>query len=75
MKLADFPQIQALTDDEKEELVDEILLSISQKTDDEDLSPEVKEQLDSRWERYLANPESALTVEQFKEKLDARRRA
>jgi putative addiction module component (TIGR02574 family) len=75
MKLADFPQILALSDDEKEELVDEILLSISQKNDDAELSSEVKEQLDSRWARFLANPESALTVEQFKVQLAALRRA
>lgn len=55
MILAEIPQIQSLSIREKLELMD--------------ITLEEKELLESRWADYLAAPESALTIEQFKSRL------
>ncbi|HRQ89341.1 MAG TPA: addiction module protein [Bacteroidia bacterium] len=69
MKLAEFPQIQALSVREKLELVDEIWKSASPEADVLDVSAEERQLLDERWTEFLAAPETALTVEQFKDRL------
>lgn len=69
MKLAEFPQIQALSAREKLDLVDEIWKSASSEADLLAVSAEEKQLLDERWAEFLAAPESALTIEQFKNQL------
>jgi putative addiction module component (TIGR02574 family) len=73
MTLAQFPQLQALSVREKLELVDELWREASQEAETLDATQEEKDLLDARWKDFLATPESALTVEQFKEQLTARR--
>ncbi len=70
MKLAEFPQILSLSVREKLELVDEIWKSASPDADLLDVSEEEKQLLDERWAEFLAAPEAALTVEQFKDQLE-----
>ncbi|WP_348215449.1 addiction module protein [Luteolibacter sp.] len=73
MTLTGFPQVQALSIREKLELVDEIWKSVAPDLEAMEVSEKEKELLDQRWTDYLENPSSALTPEQFKEKLDAMR--
>jgi putative addiction module component (TIGR02574 family) len=67
MRLADFPAIQALSTEEKILLIEELILSVS--TEDDTVREEERETLDNRWNRYLKDPASALTLEQLKAKM------
>ena len=59
-------EVMALPAVEKLDLIDKLWESISPELDQADVSEEEKNLLDERWENYLANPESALTLEQLK---------
>lgn len=72
-KLANFPEVQHLPLREKLELVDELWLSITPELDSLSVSEEEKEVLDERWAAFLKSPESALTLEQFQERMKALR--
>jgi len=74
MKLKQLPQIMALSTAEKLELIDDLWISIEPELQQVEVSEEEKELLDSRWEKFLANPDSALTLEQVKALLAARRK-
>ena len=66
MKLKELPQIMALSTEEKLDLIRDLWESISPEVEQGEVSDEAKKLLDERWEKYLANPESALTLEQLK---------
>jgi putative addiction module component (TIGR02574 family) len=72
MKLRELPQVMALSTAEKLELIDELWESIAPELDQADVSDEEKRLLDERWEKHLANPEAALTLEQLKAAVAAR---
>jgi putative addiction module component (TIGR02574 family) len=72
MKLRELPQVMALSTAEKLELIDELWESITPELDQADVSDEEKGLLDERWEKHLANPEAALTLEQLKAAVAAR---
>jgi len=59
-------EVMALPAVEKLDLIDKLWESISPELDQADVSDEEKNLLDERWENYLKNPESALTLEQLK---------
>lgn len=69
MNLAEFSEIQALSVREKLELVDEIWKSTSPEADLLDVSAGEKLLLDVRRADFLAAPDSALSIEQFDERL------
>jgi putative addiction module component (TIGR02574 family) len=69
MKLADFPEVRALSAQEKLQLVDELWLSVAPQLGLLAVSKEEKDVLDARWEAFLNDPSSALTLEQFQEKM------
>ena len=69
MTLTDLPQVRALSAREKLQLVDELLLSVAPELDALEVSDEEKMLLDERWAAFLKNPASALTIDQFKERL------
>ena len=69
MKLADFPEVQALSAQEKLQLVDELWLSVAPQLDALAVSREEKKLLDARWAVFLKDPSSALTLAQFQEKM------
>ena len=73
MKLANFPEVRHLPVREKLELVDELWLSITPELNSLNISEEEKEVLDERWAAFLKSPDSALTIEQFQEKMKALR--
>ncbi len=60
----------AFSTDEKLELIHELWESVAE--DDLEVSEEEKRLLDDRWANYLANPDSALTLEQVKALVAAR---
>ena len=74
MKLADFPEVRALSAQEKLQLVDELWLSVAPQLGSLTVSPEEKGLLDARWAAFLKDPSSALTLEQFQEKMRKHRR-
>jgi putative addiction module component (TIGR02574 family) len=74
MKLAELPQVLALSTAEKLELVEELWDSlIPEIAKENEISEEEKNLLDERWKNYLAHPESALTLDQTKALMAARR--
>jgi putative addiction module component (TIGR02574 family) len=66
MKLKELPQIMALSTEEKLDLIHDLWESIYPEVEQNEVSDEEKKLLDERWEKHLANPESALTLEQLK---------
>jgi putative addiction module component (TIGR02574 family) len=66
MKLKELPQIMALSTEEKLDLIHDLWESIAPEVDQSEVSDEEKKLLDERSEKHLANPESALTLEQVK---------
>ncbi len=74
MKLKELPQIMALSTAEKLELIDDLWISIEPELQELDVSEEEKKLLDDRWEKFLANPDSALTLDQVKALVAARRK-
>ncbi len=66
MKLKELPQVMALSTEEKLDLIHDLWESIYPEVEQNEVSDEEKKLLDERWEKHLANPESALTMEQLK---------
>lgn len=66
MKLKELPQIMALSTAEKLELIDDLWISIEPELQQIEVSEQEKKLLDDRWEKFSANPESALTLKQLK---------
>jgi len=71
MTLTDFPEVRALTVREKLQLVDELWISVSPELAAMEVSEEEKEILDTRWAAYIRDPASALTLEEFRKKLNS----
>jgi len=71
MTLTELPQVQALSARAKLELVDEIWRSLSTSPDYLEVTQEEKDILDSRWEGFLSNSNSALSIDMFKSKINA----
>ncbi len=73
MKLADLPEVQNLPVRDKLQLVDDLWLSMAAQISALNVSDEEKTLLDERWASFLKDPDSALTLEQFQEKMRALR--
>ena len=74
MKLADFPNIEALSAVEKLQLVDEIWTSVGAGLSNAEVSPEEKKLLYERWASHERNPDSAITLKELQEKVAALRK-
>jgi putative addiction module component (TIGR02574 family) len=74
MKLKELPQVMALSTAEKLDLIHDLWESIYPEVEQSEVSDEEKKLLDERWEQYLKNPDSALTIEQFEALLANRRK-
>ncbi len=72
MKLKELPQVMALSTEEKLDLIHDLWESIYPEVEQNEVSDEEKKLLDARWEKHLANPEAALTLEQVKALVAAR---
>jgi putative addiction module component (TIGR02574 family) len=73
MKLAELPEVQNLPVREKLELVDELWLALTQELESLEVSDDEKTLLDERWEAFLKDPDSALSLDQFRQKFGERR--
>lgn len=73
MKLIDLPEVHDLPILEKLQLVDELWLSVTEELESLEVSKEERDILDARWAAFLKDPDSALTVDQFREKMKALR--
>ena len=73
MRLTDFPDVQGLPVRQKLELVDELWLSMAPELDNLEASEPEQELLDERWAAFIQNPESAITLDEFRERMKARR--
>ncbi len=69
MTLADIPQIQQLSTQEKLHLLGELWDSIATEPKNVPVSAEEKRLLEERWQEHLRDPQSALSLEEFKKRL------
>ena len=74
MKLADFPDVRALSARQKLQLVDELWLSVAPHLGSLAVSKKEKDLLDARRAAFLKDPSTALTLEQFQKKMRKHRR-
>lgn len=73
MNPAELRKLQSLPVGEKLMLVEVLWQSIGQSTDEPEVSEAEKRELDSRWERFEQDPSRALTLEQFRALVKAKR--
>jgi len=73
MTLADFPQMLALPAQEKLLIVEELWQSMGDSCNELQVSHAEKKELDSRWARFERDPSRALTLEQFRALVKAKR--
>jgi putative addiction module component (TIGR02574 family) len=64
-------QINSLSIGEKLELIDELWSSMADELDLRQVSEQETKLLDERWESFLKNPDSALTIEEFQKQMKA----
>jgi putative addiction module component (TIGR02574 family) len=69
MKLVDLPEVRALPPSEKLELADELWTDAARDLESMGVPPQQQAILDRRWADFLSDPSSALTLEQFQERL------
>jgi putative addiction module component (TIGR02574 family) len=69
MRLADLPEIRALSPRQKLQLLDELWQDVTRDLDSLEVSEKEKELLDQRWASFLRDPAAALSLEQFKERV------
>jgi putative addiction module component (TIGR02574 family) len=74
MKLADIPEVLALSVDEKLQLMDELWQDVGQNLNRQEVSLEQKRLLNERWEAYLQDRGIALGLDDFKLAVKALRR-
>jgi putative addiction module component (TIGR02574 family) len=73
VKLADLPQVRALSASEKLQLMDELWQDVARDLDNLEVSGDEKRLLDERWAAFLRDPSAALTLEQIQKKVRALR--
>ncbi|MBB5040206.1 addiction module protein [Prosthecobacter dejongeii] len=73
MTLAEFSQVRALPMREKLLLVDEIWESMVDVESELEVLDAEKRELNARWERFEKDPLSALTLEEFQARINAKR--
>jgi putative addiction module component (TIGR02574 family) len=66
-------KLQALPVSEKLMLVEVLWQSIGESSDEPEVSDAEKKELDSRWARFERDPSRALTLEQFRALVKAKR--
>ncbi len=69
----DLRKLQALPVSEKLMLVEVLWQSIGESSDEPEVSDVEKKELDSRWARFERDPSRALTLEQFRALVKAKR--
>jgi putative addiction module component (TIGR02574 family) len=73
MRLADLPDVRALSAREKLRLLDELWQNVAHDLDSLEVSKTEKELLDQRWAEFLRDP-AALSLKQFTERVKVLRR-
>ncbi len=73
MNPADLRKLKALPVSEKLMLVEVLWQSIGESSDEPEVSDAEKNELDSRWTRFERDPSRALTLEQFRALVKAKR--
>jgi putative addiction module component (TIGR02574 family) len=71
MRLADLPDVRALSARERIQLLDELWQDVAHELDSLEVSETEKELLDQRWAAFLRDPAAALSLQQFKERVNA----
>ena len=74
MRLADLPDVRALSAREKLQLLDELWMDVARDLELLEVSEMEKELLDERWAAYLRDPGTALTLKQFEKRVKSLRR-
>lgn len=73
MKLANLPEVQALSAPEKLQLAEELWVDVARDLSKVEVSAAERELLDQRWAAFLRDPSSALGLAQFKDRVKALR--
>ena len=73
MRLADLPEVRALSAREKLQLLDELWQNVAHDLDSLEVSETEQKLLDQRWAAFLRDPAAALSLEQLKEQVKALR--
>jgi len=73
MSIADIPQLQKLSKDEKLQIIEELWDSLDHDTEAWPMSDEEKAILDARLDEHEANPGTSLSLEEFKRQFAAMR--
>jgi putative addiction module component (TIGR02574 family) len=73
MKLADLPEVRALSAVEKLQLVDDLWQEVAHDLGSLEVTQEQKAILDRRWAAFLKDPGCALSLDQFHAALKTRR--
>ena len=74
VKLADVPQIEKLSTREKLAFIDEIWCAVACELDQLDLTPEEQQLLDQRWNSYEKGEQPALSLQEFRARIDTLRK-
>ena len=72
MSLAEIPQLAKLSTEEKLQLVEDLWDSIAASPQDLPVSEAEQRLLEERWAAHRQNPDTALTLEEFKQQLAQR---
>jgi putative addiction module component (TIGR02574 family) len=73
MKLADLPEVRALSAREKLQLMDDLWQEVAHELGSLEVTQEQKEILDQRWAAFLRDPNCALSLDQFSARVKTRR--
>ncbi len=63
-----FPELAKLSVEEKKRLIDELWQEVSG-SETEEPDPELVRLLEQRWRAYERNPETAMTIEEFRHRI------
>lgn len=73
MKLADLPEVRALSAQEKLQLMDDLWQEVAHDLGSLEVPQEQRELLDQRWAAFLGDPNRALSLDQFNASIKTRR--
>ena len=73
MKVSDIPKLARLTAAEKLLLIEELWDSIASDESSVPVPKSLRVELDKRYERYKAQPDSLLTLEELKDRINRRK--
>jgi putative addiction module component (TIGR02574 family) len=75
MILETLPQVQALSAEQRQQLFDELWMEILDESKNEARDAAIEKLLEHRYQKYLENPSSAMSLEELRARHEANKRA